>query len=188
MVQTPVKPLSLQAFLSLPETKPATEYLDGQLQQKPMPQGEHSTIQGELIIGINAVTRRAKIARAYPELRCTFDGSSIVPDVAVFRWENIPRNADGSIANAFNLAPDWVIEILSPDQSQTKVTAKILRCLGQGCQLGWLIDPKDRSVLIFFGDRPPVIFTEVSSDPLPVPDFATGFQLTVGELFAWLLE
>lgn len=74
-------------------------------------------------------------------------------DVTVFRWDKIPRNVDGSVANVFNLAPNWVIEILSPDQSQTKVIAKILRCLGYGCQLGWLIDPKDRSVLVFFGDR-----------------------------------
>ncbi|MBJ7898437.1 MAG: Uma2 family endonuclease [Cyanobacteria bacterium RI_101] len=188
MVQSPVKSLSLREFLVLPETKPATEYLDGQLQQKPMPQGEHSTIQGELIMGINAVTKRAKIARAYPELRCTFGGSSIVPDVAVFRWENIPRNADGSVANAFNLAPDWVIEILSPDQSQTKVTANILRCLGHGCPLGWLIDPKDRSVLVFFGDRPPAIFSESSQEYLPVPDFAASFELSVQALFSWLWE
>jgi Uma2 family endonuclease len=66
MVQTPVKSPSLQTFLSLPETKPATEYLDGQLQQKSMPQGEHSTIQGELIIGINGVTKTPKLPALIP--------------------------------------------------------------------------------------------------------------------------
>jgi Uma2 family endonuclease len=34
-----------------------------------MPQGEHSTIQGELIIAINAVVKPKKVARAFPELR-----------------------------------------------------------------------------------------------------------------------
>ena len=48
MVQTPAKPLSLEEFLKLPETEPASEYIDGQIIQKPMPQGEHSVIQGEL--------------------------------------------------------------------------------------------------------------------------------------------
>jgi len=84
MVQTPPKSLTLEEFLTLPETKPANEYIDGQIIQKPMPQGEHSTIQGELIIAINAVVKPKKIARAFPELRCTFCGKSIVPDVAIF--------------------------------------------------------------------------------------------------------
>lgn len=38
-VQIPVKPISLEAFLSLSETKPASEYVDGQISQKPMPRG-----------------------------------------------------------------------------------------------------------------------------------------------------
>jgi Uma2 family endonuclease len=57
MIQTPPKPLTLEEFLELPETEPASEYIDGQIIQKPMPQGEHSIIQGELIIAINAVVK-----------------------------------------------------------------------------------------------------------------------------------
>lgn len=57
MVQTPSKPLTLEEFLKLPETKPASEYMDGQIIQKPMPQGKHSTIQGELVTVINAVVK-----------------------------------------------------------------------------------------------------------------------------------
>jgi Uma2 family endonuclease len=121
MVQTPSPTLTLEEFLKLPETKPASEYIDGQIIQKPMPQGEHSTIQGELIIAINGVTKPQKIARAFPELRCIFAERAIASDVAVFIWERIPRNENGGIANIFPLAPDWLIEILSPGQSQTKV-------------------------------------------------------------------
>jgi Uma2 family endonuclease len=42
MVQASAKSWTLEAFLQLPETKPASEYLDGQIIQKPMPQGKHS--------------------------------------------------------------------------------------------------------------------------------------------------
>ena len=47
MVTTPSKPISLEEFLALPETK------DGKILQKPTPQREHSTIQTELIIALN---------------------------------------------------------------------------------------------------------------------------------------
>ncbi len=187
MLQALTKPLTLVEFLKLPETKPASEYIDNQIIQKPMPQGEHSTVQGELIITVNAVVKPQKIARVYPELRCTFGGRSIVPDVSVFVWDRIPRKENGSVANAFNLAPDWTIEILSPDQSQTKVTKNILHCLHHGTQLGWLIDPGDQTVLIFMPNQLPQIFDE-PQQVLIVPTFANELQLTVGELFAWLWE
>lgn len=44
MVQTPTQPLTLEEFLKLPETEPAGEYIDGQVIEKPMPQGKHSVI------------------------------------------------------------------------------------------------------------------------------------------------
>jgi Uma2 family endonuclease len=187
MGQTLPKTITLEEFLQLPETKPASEYIDGEIIQKPMLQGEHSTIQAELIITANAALKPEKIARAFPELRCTFGGRSTVPDVSVFTWERIPRKENGGIANVFALAPDWTIEILSPDQSQTKVTKNILHGLKHGTQMGWLIDPEERSVFVYL----PTQSTEVFDEPeqlLPVPPFASEFRLTIGDLFGWLLD
>lgn len=187
MLRTPSKPLTLNEFLKLPETEPATEYIDGQIIQKPMPQGKHSTIQGELVTAINTVVKPQRIARAFPELRCTFGGRSIVPDVAVFTWGRIPRDENGEIANVFQAAPDWVIQILSPDQSQTKVIKNILHCLEYETQMGWLIDPEEQSVFVYLRNQQPVVLDEAEA-LLPVPEFASELKLTVGDLFGWLLE
>jgi Uma2 family endonuclease len=35
MVLTPAKSITLEEFLELPETKPASKYIDGQIIQKP---------------------------------------------------------------------------------------------------------------------------------------------------------
>jgi Uma2 family endonuclease len=145
MVQIPEKTITLEEFLKLPETKPASEYIDGCIIPKPMPQGKHSIIQGELITAINAVVKKQRVAHAFPELCCTFGGRSLVPDVSVFAWNRIPLDDNGDIANVFPIYPDWTIEILSPDQSTAKVTGNILHCLKHGCQMGWLIDPDERS-------------------------------------------
>jgi Uma2 family endonuclease len=185
MVQTPTKPLTLTEFLQIPETKPASEFIDGDIIQKPVPQGKHSTLQLDLASSVNQVLKNKRIARAYSELRCTFGGRSIVPDISVFVWENIPRDRDGKVSNLFEIAPDWTIEILSSDQSQTKVIRNILHCLNHGSQIGWLIDPNEEIVFVYFSDHTLAIF-EDKSDLLPVPDFAEGFQLRVCELFSWL--
>ena len=187
MVTTPAQNITLQEFLALPETKPASEYLDGKIIQKPVPKGKHSTIQAELIIALNGSLKPQKVARAFPELRCTFGGRSTVPDVTVFSWDRIPRDENGEIADFFLAAPDWTIEILSPDQSHTRVTKNILHCLDNGTQLGWLIDPSEQSIFAYYPKQQPRFF-EDSSDVLPVPDFAKSFQLTLGQLFRWLLE
>jgi Uma2 family endonuclease len=187
MVQASTKILTLEEFLQQPETEPASEYIDSQIIQKPMPQGKHSIVQGELTPAINSVVKPKRLARAFPELRCTFGGRSTVPDIAVFVWSRIPRDEKGEIANVFAIAPDWTIEILSPAQGQTRVIKNILHCLKHGTEMGWLIDPDEQTVFIFRPKRE----TEVFDDPdalLPSPAFASGFQLSVGDLFAWLLE
>lgn len=115
MIRTPSKNITLAEFLTLPETKPASEYINGEIIQKPMPQGKHSTIRGEMISTINSIVKPKRIARVFPELRCTFGGRSIVPDVSVFTWQRIPRDENSQVANLFQAAPDWTIEILSPD-------------------------------------------------------------------------
>ncbi len=187
MIQTPSKMLTLAEFLQLPETTPASEYIDGQIIQKPMPQGKHSAIEGEFVPAINGVVKSKRIARAFPELRCTFGDRSIVPDIVVLIWSRIPRDENGEVANIVSVAPDWTIEILSPDQNQTKVTKNILHCLKHGTQMGWLIDPDEQTVFVYRPKQETEVF-DAPDDLLPVPSFASELQLTVKDLFAWLLE
>jgi Uma2 family endonuclease len=185
MMQILTQRITLEEFLQLPETKPAGEFIDGKIFPKPMPQGKHSTIQLDLGAEINSHLRKQQIARAYSELRCTFGGNSIVPDLAVFTWERIPRDRTGEVANSFLAAPDWTIEILSPAQSQTRVVRNIVHCLTHGTQMGWLIDPEEKLVFVYFNDRP-IAVVEIYDEILPVPSFARSLELTVGQLFSWL--
>jgi Uma2 family endonuclease len=80
-----------------------------------------------------------------------------------------------------------MIEILSSDQRYSRVTKNILHCLANGTKLGWLIDPIEQSVFVYFSDQQPTFLEDVN-DVLPVPDFAQGLELTLGKLFDWLLE
>jgi Uma2 family endonuclease len=185
MVQTPVRQITLEEFLELPDTKPASEYIDGEIIQKPMPQGQHSVIQKKLLLAIDPVLSDAGIGQTFPELRCVFGGKAVVPDVVVFEEANISYDDNGDIVNAVNIAPDWTIEILSPEQSTTRVLKNINHCLAHGTQMGWLIDPTDRSVFICMPDRTFQIIDEPTA-VLPVPEFAAAIKLTVEQIFSWI--
>ncbi|NEP76320.1 Uma2 family endonuclease [Okeania sp. SIO2G5] len=186
MVRAPSKPLTIEEFLQLPETQPASEYINGAIIQKPMPKGKHSVLQTRLPTVLNGALQPEQIAWAFSELRCTFGGRSIIPDVCVFTWPRIPCDDTGAIADNINTYPDWTIEILSPDQSQTRVTKNILYCLQNGTQMGWLIDPDEKTVLVYLPPEQVKVFDQ-PDDTLPVPPFSTNVHLTVGELFSWLM-
>lgn len=175
--------LTLEQFLKLPETKPASEYINGEIFPKSMPQGEHSRLQYKLCAAINEVVESSKIAYAFPELRCTFGGRSLIPDISVFRWERIPISSSGRIANRFEICPDWAIKILSPDQRQTKVLGNLLHCSEQGTELGWLIDPEEESILVVFPEQRVQLLRSKSQLPM-IKDFK--LVLTVEQIFSWL--
>ncbi|MFM2305176.1 MAG: hypothetical protein RLZZ135_2589 [Cyanobacteriota bacterium] len=188
MVPSLLQRMTLEEFLAVPEIKPANEFIDGAIYQKPMPQGKHSIIQRELTFAIDRPLRDLKIARAFPELRCTFGDRSTVPDISVISWDRIPRNLDGSVANVFAIAPDWTIEIMSPEQGQTKVVKNIMmHCLKYGTQMGWLIDPDEQTVFVYQPKQEMEIFDD-RARVLLMPGFAEGVQVKVGELFDWLVE
>jgi len=182
-IQSPSK-ISLEEFLLLPETKPASEYVNGEIYQKAMPQGKHSTLQIKFSSAINQAGQRHKLAFAFPELRCTFGGCAIVPDIAVFDWSLIPIDANGEIENIFTIAPDWIIEILSPAESSTRASDKIMFCIKNKTKLGWLIDPEEKLVLVFKPQQQPE--AKEGQDILPVLDVLSGLQMSADDLFGLL--
>lgn len=177
------KNITLQEFLTLSyiEESPAWEYINGEVIQKPMGGGKHSTLQKRLVAWIDGVGSNYE---AFPELRCTFGNRSVVPDVVVVASNQLPVDENGEIVSTgIDFAPLWVIEILSPNQSQTRVTGNILHCLRHGSQLGWLIDPNERSVLVYHRDRLPDLLT--GTDLLPVLE-EVELNLSVEQMFGWL--
>ncbi len=175
--------VAIEDFLAMPETKPASEFMRGCIYQKPMPQLQHSLLQAEITTAINQRAKPARLAMAFPELRCRFDEFVIVPDIVVSKWQNIPVQPDGKVANQVNLAPDWLIEILSPAQSPTQLMLKIMTAISLGSALGWLVSPEQEAVMVFQGDRLPEIKTK--GDRIPVlPDL--DWQISAAELFGLL--
>ncbi|PSF36734.1 hypothetical protein C7H19_12235 [Aphanothece hegewaldii CCALA 016] len=128
MTVSPIQSLTLEQFFKMPylEDSPAWEYVEGIAVQKPMPKTRHSILQKCLLIEVD---QHSNDYTALPELRCTFAGRSIVPDVAVIAWNRILIKENGEPEDHFMEAPDWAIEILSPDQKATRVIDNLIHCV-----------------------------------------------------------
>jgi Uma2 family endonuclease len=176
------KELSLQEFLSLPEEKPALEYVEGKVARKPMPKARHSRLQKLLCRELDRALGRD--FEAFPELRCTFDDRSLVLDVVVLSRSQIPRDESGELGNDVFVAPHAAIEILSPEQGIAELVEKAAFCVNHGVQWACVIDPERKRVVVFHHDDLP---RQLGGDEtLEDSELLPGFRLTVAELFGWL--
>ena len=176
--------MTLEEFLKLPEQEPALEFADGEVSQKVSPKLHHSALQLGFGKRIDAFGIPRKLARAFTELRTTFAGKSYVPDVAVYRWERIPRTPGGDLAQEALEPPDVAVEIVSPDQSVTALVRKCLWYVEHGVPIALLVDGQDRSVLAFRPGASPRVLRD--ADPIDLSEALPGFQLSVQEQFAAL--
>lgn len=176
----PTQNLSLEDFLRQPETKPASEFIHGVITQKTMSGTKHSRIQPKLANAIEQHTEDGQIASAFSELRYTFGERSLIPDITVIRWENLPWDDDETLTDRFLSYPDWTIEILSPDQSPSLVIEKIIFYLRQGTALGWLIDPYTEVITVFKKGQKPTIHLAQ-----PINDEIDNFLPVLSGLDEW---
>lgn len=141
--------MTLVEFLRLPETEPASELIDGEVVQKPMPTFEHGIIQRLLSFVFTLYLRDHPNAEAGSEVRCIFgplgNERPYVPDF-IFVWEARERGLRA--ARAFYGAPDVAVEILSPDDRMVDVMDKVLFYLANGVRLAWIINPRARTVMV----------------------------------------
>jgi Uma2 family endonuclease len=180
----PDKRLTLEEFLALPEEKPALEYIDGEVAQKVSPEWDHSELQYVIPSRINAYAYPRKLGVALPELRTTYSGESLVPDVAVFTWERIPRRRNARGAIEVTSPPDVAIEIASPGQGRRALLDRCRRFVEHGSRLALLADPRRRTVTVVrAGARPAVLSGD---DVLDLGEVIPGLTLVVGELFTAL--
>ncbi len=178
--------LTLEQFLRLPETKPALEYLQGKVVQKVSPKTTHSVLQTRLVLRIAEHAIPQGLDLPYIELRCTFGGEAIVPDLCVFTKGRIPEDKHGQLVEDVFLPPDLAIEILSPGQPVRNLGAKLSRCVLHGVRLAWLIQPKPRRVFVVRPGQP--IETLENGGILEGEDVLPGFSLPLSELFGWLVR
>jgi Uma2 family endonuclease len=101
------------------------------------------------------------------------------PDVAFVRAERIPS---GGVKGFFQGPPDLAVEVVSPGDRMSEVTAKAQDWLRAGCLLVWVVDPETQNVSIYRSGREVAVVTE--SDALTGEDVLPGFSTPVRDFFA----
>ncbi len=112
-----------------------------------------------------------------PELH--LDSDVLVPDLAGWRCERMPKLPDTAW---FELAPDWVCEVLSPGTASSDRSEKLPIYAEQGVGHVWLVDPLLRTLEAFGNTKGQwlLLATLKDADRVTLPPFdALSFDLSL---------
>jgi Uma2 family endonuclease len=135
--------------ITLPETKPATEWVRGRALQKVSPQDPHARAQLKLGSAILAWAKEGGWGRVGTEweFRVTPPYEitrPLVPDIAFLSFARLGFE-EREAALTPRMAPTVAIEIISPDDRRADIDDKISTYLASGAQLVLLVDPKNNT-------------------------------------------
>jgi len=105
------------------------------------------------------------------------NGANRSPDVAWIkkeRWEALPPEAREKFPP---IAPDFVLELMSPSDDLEIAQAKMQEYLDNGVRLGWLINRQKRQVEMYRPDSPTQ--TLDATEQLSGEDILPGFTLSL---------
>ena len=135
----------------LPDTLTG-EILNGQLHTQPRPTGRHASAELGLGDALYGPFHRGRGGpggwRIFiePEVHFVRDVEVVVPDLAGWHRDRLPAIPEG---HRFEVAPDWVCEILSPSTSSKDREIKMPMYLHYGVSYFWLIDPVAQTLRTF---------------------------------------
>jgi Uma2 family endonuclease len=118
------------------------EILGGELYASPRPASPHARAAGKLAIKIGGPFEEGENGPGgwwfLPEPELHFGTDIVVPDIAGWRRERMPRIPN--VAH-FTLAPDWLCEVLSPSTQDIDRRKKLPIYAREGVSHVWLVDP-----------------------------------------------
>ena len=109
------------------------------------------------------------------------NGADRSPDVAWLeksRWESLSQQQRETF---IPLCPDFVIELLSPSDHLKTTQTKLQEYIENGCQLGWLINQKKKTVEIYRPEKKTEFLKAPSS--LSGEDVLSGFTLDLNKIW-----
>lgn len=136
----------------VPETKPATEWVNGRLLQKVSPRPRHALAQARILIPLAAWSDAGDRGRVGAEMDFKFRPAgerwrTLVPDVAFVSYARLPEDADED--EVPRVAPEAAFEVLSPGERFDDVADKIRVYLQCGVAVVVYVDPRRRAFDVY---------------------------------------
>ncbi len=188
MATTPIgeKLLTADEFLELCQRRLAKgELVRGVINETVSAGGEHSEIAAVLSSAMVTHVRPLRLGRISTSDAGVWlerDPDTVrEPDVAYFSAEKLPL--DVKVRGFYEVVPDLVVEIVSPNDSPQYVAERVAMWLSHGVRLVWAVYPLARTVAAHPSAGPTLIYTE--DDELDGGEVLPDFRCAVRDILDW---
>ena len=188
MAITPIseKLLTADEFLRLCEKRVVKgELVRGMVSETVSANGEHSEVAAAVAHAFVSHVRPRRLGRVSTSdggVRLERDPDTVrEPDVAFFSAENLPL--DVKVRGFYEVVPDLVVEIVSPNDNPQYVADRVAMWLSHGVRLVWAVYPVSRTVAAHPSAGPTLIYTE--NDELDGGDVLPEFRCPVRDILDW---
>jgi Uma2 family endonuclease len=176
--------MTVVEFLRIEERKPDLELFEGRITEKRTGDLQHVLVRQWFRRAVARADAGASVYEAFGQLRVSFGGMSVVPDVSVFQVERLPVDESGDAEGQVLLAPDAIVELLLPDHSAEAMRERCRRFVAAGVRAALVVDIRGRDVAVI---RPRGEQLSVRGDAVvDLTDVIPGLRFTVDELFRCL--
>ena len=139
--------------------------------------GETGNLNSEINAEFVIWNRQSRLGKVFDSSTCFKlpNGANRSPDVS---WVELERWNQLTIQQREKfppLAPDFVLELMSPSDNLTEIQAKMQEYMDNKVKLGWLIDPQNKTVEIYRQGREKEVLHHPSS--LSGENVLPGFSL-----------
>lgn len=164
----------------LPDDEVRYALIRGVLYRMPPPKAHHGRIVSAINWRLYGFVVKHGLGIVYDQSGFVFErdpDTVLGPDLSFVQAAHIPADE-----NAYpELAPDLVVEVISPSQSGPSIEEKVAIYLTAGVRLVWVIDPARQAVRVHRQDGTERTLTD--QDVLDGEDVLPGFRVLVAELF-----
>jgi Uma2 family endonuclease len=178
----PATLLTAEQYAALPDDGKLTELVRGKVVEMPSPTPSHGFVCSNISGALREFVRPRDLGRVVSNDSGvqTERGPDTVrgPDVAFYSYNRVPR---GPLPEGYWPAPELVFEVKSPTNRWAAITAKVGEYLTAGVVVVCAVDPKTKSVAVYFGDELPRRLTE--EEELTLPEVLPGFSVPVRQFF-----
>lgn len=164
--------------------RPMPELIDGQLVERALTGMEADAVAANLLAFIHAFVRahRLGVVNGAQDSFQIFPNKPkkvLIPDVSFTRRERLPR---GGVAQGHSkIAPDLIVEVISPNDLAGELTAKVRDFLSAGVSHVWVASPETSEVFVYRSHGTVSLLR--CGDVLDGGDVFPGFQCPVEEIF-----
>ncbi|MBM7805531.1 Uma2 family endonuclease [Geodermatophilus bullaregiensis] len=179
-----VAPMTAEQLMDLPDDGRRRELVDGELREKAPAGFRHGRVAARTARRLDESVESHElgaVAGAGTGFRLTRQPDTVrAPDVSFIAAHRLPSDED-ELDGLLELAPDLVVEVVSPSDRATEVTEKALAWLTAGVVLVWVVYPRQRLVAVY---APGGAVTHVGErEELDGGDVLPGLRLPVADLF-----